>query len=42
MKTIFLRPIGTVRGLGTRREWLRDAAGVALVATALILALILL
>lgn len=33
MKQIFLRPIGTLRDLGTRREWIGDLIAVAAVLT---------
>ena len=42
VKTVYLRPIGTLQTLGTRREWLVDAAGVACLCLICIALLILL
>jgi len=42
MKTIFPQPIGNLRELGTRKDWLMDAIGIAILAATAILALIIL
>lgn len=42
MKQIFHKPIGTLRELGTAREWIGEAACVLLCAAAVILAWIVL
>lgn len=42
MKNIFLKPIGTVRDLGTPREWIGDALVMVAWAIIIIAALILL
>ena len=42
MKTIFLKPIGTLRDLGTPREWIVEALGIVLCALVIIAALIIL
>ena len=42
MKNIFPHPIGTLRDLGTPRQWLTDAVCLALGAAVIIAALILL
>ena len=42
MKTIFPQPIGTLRDLGTPREWITDLMGCALIAGAVAVLLFLL
>ena len=42
MKDIFLKPIGTLRELGTAREWITEIVCMAICAAVLILALIFL
>ena len=42
MNNIFPHPIGTVRNLGTRKDWLMDAIGIAILVATAILALIIL
>jgi hypothetical protein len=41
MKNIFLKPIGTLRELGTPRQWITEAIGLLLCAALFILAYIL-
>ena len=41
MKNIFRKPIGTLRELGTAREWITEAIGILLCVAAFILAYIL-
>jgi len=40
MKNIFPKPIGTLRELGTAREWITEIVCMAICAAAFILALI--
>jgi len=42
MKTIFLKPIGTLRELGTAREWITEFVCMAICAAVLLLAYIIL
>ena len=42
MKQIFLKPIGTLRELGTPREWITEAVCLLFCAAVLILAYIVL
>lgn len=42
MKSLFPHPIGTLRELGTRKEWLFEAACLLICAAVVILALIVL
>jgi len=42
MKHIFLKPIGTLRELGTAREWITEFVCMAICAAVLIAALIIL
>jgi hypothetical protein len=42
MKNIFLKPIGTLRDLGTPREWITEIVCMAICAAVLIAALIIL
>jgi hypothetical protein len=42
MKSLFPHPIGTLRNLGTPRQWLTDAIWMAICAAVLLLAYIIL
>ena len=42
MKNIFLKPIGTLRELGTAREWITEIVCMAICAAVLLLAYIIL
>jgi hypothetical protein len=41
VKNIFLKPIGTLRELGTARQWIGDAIGIALLMLLWLIAYIL-
>ena len=40
MKNIFIKPLGDLRTLGTRREWISDAVGLVLFFVILLIAAI--
>jgi hypothetical protein len=42
MKSLFPHPIGNLRDLGTRRQWITDAICIGICAAAVIIALIFL
>jgi len=42
MKNLFLKPIGTIRELGTPRQWTGDSIGLLAIAAAILVALIVL